>query len=141
MVLITLIGEEQAKVGNRFYYMGPQTDCKECRLKGVCFNLEPGRQYEITSLRDTKHDCEVYEGGVRVVEVEKKPTIATIPKKVAIEGSVITYDDSDCARMGCEHWQHCHPIGIRAGDKLSVTDIVGKVDCPIKDDLMLVKLG
>ena len=141
MVLITLIGEEQAKVGNRFYYMGPQTECKECRLKGVCFNLEPGRLYEITSLRDTRHECEVHEGGVRVVEVEKKPTMATILKKVAIEGSVITYDQSDCARMGCEHWQHCHPIGIRAGDKLTVNDIVGKVDCPIKDDLMLVKLG
>ena len=43
--------------------------------------------------------------------------------------------------MGCENWQQCHPIGIRAGDKYSVSDIVGKVDCPIKDDLMLVKLG
>ncbi|MBQ6547546.1 MAG: UPF0179 family protein [Candidatus Methanomethylophilaceae archaeon] len=141
MVLITLVGETQAKIGNRFYFMGPQTDCKECRLRGVCFNLEPGRQYEIISIRDTKHECEIHEDGVRVVEVEKKPTLACIPKKVAIEGSVITYDESDCGRMGCEHWQHCHPIGIKAGEKLSVSDIVGKVDCPIRDDLMLAKLG
>jgi uncharacterized protein (UPF0179 family) len=141
MVLITLIGEEQAKVGNRFYYMGPQTDCKECRLRGVCFNLEPGRQYEIISIRDTKHECEVHEDGVRVVEVEKKPTMACISKKVAIEGSLITYEGSDCARLGCEHWQHCHPIGLKTGDKLSVSDIIGKVDCPIKDDVVLVKLG
>ena len=141
MVFITLVGEEQAKVGNRFYFMGPQTDCKECRLRGVCFNLEPGRQYEITSLRDTKHDCEVHEGGVRVVEVEKKPTLACVSKKLAIEGSLITFEDSDCARMGCEHWQHCHPVGMKAGDKLTVTDMVGKVDCPEGIDLSLVKLG
>jgi len=141
VVMITLVGETQAKVGNRFYFMGPQTDCKDCRLKGVCFNLEPGRQYEIMSIRDTRHDCEVHEGGVRVVEVEKKPTLACISKKVAIEGSLITCEESDCARMGCEHWQHCHPIGIKAGDKLQVSDIIGRVDCPIKDDLILAKLG
>ena len=141
MVLITLVGERQAKVGNRFYFMGPQTDCKDCRLKGVCFNLEPGRQYEIMSIRDTRHECEVHEDGVRAVEVEKKPTLACINKKVAIEGSLITYDESDCARMGCEHWQHCHPIGIKDGDKLQVSDIVGDVECPIRDDLKLVKLG
>ena len=141
MVLITLVGEAQARTGNRFYFMGPQTDCKECRLRGVCFNLEPGRQYEIVSVRDTHHDCEVHDGGVRVVEVEKKPTMSCVSKKVAIEGSIITFDESDCARMGCEHWPHGHPIGIKAGEKLTVTDTVGKVDCPIRDDLVLVKLG
>ena len=78
---------------------------------------------------------------MRVVEVEKKPTMTCISKKVAIEGSLITVEESDCARMGCEHWSHCHPIGIKTGDKLTVTDMVGKVDCPIRDDLVLVKLG
>ena len=141
MVLITLVGEEQAKVGNRFYFMGPQTDCKECRLRNVCFNLEPGRQYEIVGIRDTHHDCEVHEGGVRIVEVEKKSTVACVPKKTAIEGSIITYEESDCARMGCENWRYCHPVGMRTGDKLTVTDIIRKVDCPIKDDLQMVKLG
>ena len=141
MVLITLVGETQAKIGNRFYFMGPQTDCKECRLRGVCFNLEPGRQYEIVGIRDTHHDCEVHEGGVRIVEVEKKSTVACVPKKTAIEGSIITYEESDCARMGCENWRYCHPVGMRTGDKLTVTDIIRKVDCPIKDDLQMVKLG
>lgn len=141
MVLITLVGETQAHIGDRFYYLGPQTDCKECKLKGVCFNLEVGRQYEITKLRDTHHECELHEGGVRVVEVEKKPTLACVSKKLAIDGSVITFESSDCARLGCEHWSHCHPTGIRNGEKLAVTDIVEKVECPNDLELVLVKLG
>lgn len=141
MVLITLVGEKQTRIGDRFYFMGPQADCKDCRLRGVCFNLEPGRQYEIVSVRDTRHDCEVHEGGVRVVEVVKVPTIACIPKKLAIEGSVITYEESDCGRMGCEHWRYCHPIGIKTDDKLQVSDIIRKAECPIGSDLTIVKLG
>lgn len=140
MVLITLIGENQARIGNRFYFMGPQTSCRECKLKGVCFNLEQGRMYEITSIRDTKHECEVHDGGVRVVEVMKKPVLACISKKSAMEGSVITYEESDCGRMGCDHWQHCHPIGIKTGDKVTVSDIVGKTDCQVNNNLVIARL-
>lgn len=136
-----MVGEKQARIGNRFYFMGPQTDCKECKLRNVCFNLEPGRQYEITSIRDTRHECDMHEEGVRVVEVEKKPTIACIPKKLAIDGSLITFEESDCGRLGCEHWSHCHPIGIKSGDKLPVSDVMGKVDCPVNDGIVLVRLG
>lgn len=141
MVLITLVGKTVAKTGNRFYFMGPQTECKDCRLKGVCFNLEPGRQYEISSVRETAHECEIHDDGVVAVEVEKKPTRACIPKKLAIEGSMITIDEKKCARLGCEYWQQCHPIGIKAGDKLPVDEVLEGVDCPLGDSLVLAKLG
>lgn len=141
MVLITLIGQEQAHVSNRFYYMGPQTECKECKLKTVCFNLEQGRQYEITGLRDTMHECEMHEEGVRVVEVEKIPTIACIPKKSAIEGGMITYDECVCSRLGCENWNRCHPIGLKAGDKLKVDTVIENTDCPLGYDLKVAKLA
>ncbi len=140
MVLITLIGKEQAHIGNRFYFIGPLTECRDCKLKGVCFNLEPGHQYEVTNLRDTEHDCEVFNDKVRVVELEKIPTKATVQKKVVIEGSMITYESNDCARLGCEHYAECHPVGLENGDKRTVTDIIGKVDCPVFDSLVLVKL-
>ena len=136
-----MVGETQAHVGDRFYYIGPQTECKECKLKGVCFNLEAGRQYEIKSLRDTHHECEFHEGGVRVVEVEKIPTKACVPRKLAIDGSVITLGDNDCARLGCTYWNECHPVGLKAGDKLTVTDVIKKIECPNDIDLVLVKLG
>ncbi len=141
MVLITLVGETQARVGNRFYFMGPQTECKECRLKGVCFNLEPGRLYEVTSVRDTKHECNMHESGVRVVEVEKRPTLVCVPKKLAIEGSMITFEERNCARMGCDKWFQCHPICIESGEKLPVYEVIEDARCPIGDDLVVVKLG
>ncbi|MFA7622902.1 MAG: UPF0179 family protein, partial [Candidatus Methanomethylophilaceae archaeon] len=61
MVLVTLIGESQARIGNRFYYLGPSLECRECRFKNVCFNLEVGRMYEVTELRDVHHECEMHE--------------------------------------------------------------------------------
>lgn len=141
MVLITLIGKDQAKVGNRFYFMGPQTECKECKLKGVCFNLEPGRQYEVTSVRDTYHDCKMHDDGVRAVEIVKISTRATVSKKFAIEGGIITFEESDCGRMGCSNYSYCHPIGIKTGDKRTVDEVIGELDCPISDNLVLVKLS
>lgn len=140
MMLITLIGEPQAKVGNRFYYLGALTECKECRLKGVCFNLEPGHLYEVTALRDTEHDCEIHESKVRVVEVEKRPTLATVPRKKAIDGSMITYESVKCTNLGCVNYVNCHPIGIEDGMKLSITEMIGDIECPIDESLVLVKL-
>lgn len=139
-MLITLIGEAQAKVGNRFYYMGPLTECKECRLKGVCFNLESGHLYEVTALRDTEHDCEIHESKVRVVEVEKRPTAAAVSGKKAIDGSMITFEMPKCDLIGCENYWYCHPVGIKDGMKLSITDVIGDIDCPKDDKLALVRL-
>lgn len=141
MVMITLIGETEARIGNRFYFIGPQTDCKECRLRSVCFNLEIGRLYEITSLRETHHDCEMHEGGVRVVEVEKKPISVCVPHKLAIDGSMITFESAKCESICCENWFLCHPIGIRNGEKLPIVDVSEDVDCQIKERLTIVKLG
>ncbi len=57
MVVITLIGEHQAKEGEQFVYRGPLTECRECKLKAVCFNLDPGSMYRIKKIRDVHHEC------------------------------------------------------------------------------------
>ncbi|MCL2786594.1 MAG: UPF0179 family protein [Methanomassiliicoccaceae archaeon] len=141
MVLITLIGETQARIGNRFYFLGPLTECKECRLRGVCFNLEPGSLYEVVALRDTLHDCPVHEGSVRVVEVERKPMLAAVPSKHAIDGSMITFESKKCKEMGCENRNYCVPVSIRDGTKLKIVDMLGDLECPIGESMALVKLG
>lgn len=140
MVMITLVGETQARVGNRFYYLGPQLECRECKLRTVCFNLEQGRQYEVVGVRDTHHDCEMHEDGVRVVEIKKVPTMVVIPKKTAIEGSVITFEESDCGRMSCSNYRYCHPTGIKTGDKLTIEENLGNVDCSLSDTIVLAKV-
>ena len=141
MVLITLIGATQARAGNRFCFVGPLTECKECRLRGVCFNLEPGALYEVVALRDTVHECPIHEGSVRVVEVEKRPTLAAVPSKYAIDGSMITFEGRSCDNMGCVNRIYCAPMCLKEGTKIRIADIIGDIECPNAENLVLVKLG
>jgi len=71
MPLVTLIGEKLAKENDEFIYLGPQNDCKNCKLKTVCFNLKQGSQYKIIKVRDKRHNCNVHEGNAAVVEVQE----------------------------------------------------------------------
>lgn len=139
MGLVTIVGETQAKIGNRFYFMGPLTDCKECKLKNVCFNMEVGALYEVVGLRDTMHDCVARESKVRVVDVEKKAFRAAISKKQAM-GSSVTFEKRYCKNIGCENWQLCCPHNVKNGDKLTIVDDISDIQCPIGEQLRLVKL-
>jgi hypothetical protein len=130
MVTITLIGEKLAKEGNVFYYMGPLTECRECRLKTVCFSLEEGRLYAISSVRQVHHDCKVHEEGVRIVEVEKQPIRASVPMRAALEGHTISYEDKACLNIGCPKYAVCMPKGTKPNLKYRILKVVGNVDCP-----------
>lgn len=140
MVLVTLIGDSHARIGNRFYYMGPTEECKDCRLKNVCFNLEQGSLYEIVQLRDTRHDCALREDQVRVVVVEKVPFSAAVTKKLAIDGSVITFESQDCDNIGCPNHKYCRPANVADGEKRSIVDVVEPLECPKGESLVRVKL-
>lgn len=140
MVLITLIGEPMAKVGNKFIYLGPLTECKECKLKNVCFNLEPGTQYEVSAVRDHVHDCALREDTVRVVEVSKIPLNAAIQKKQAIEGSMITFQTVKCEKIDCINYARCHPIGSYDGRKYTITEVNGDLECPIGEKMVSTKI-
>ena len=70
MVMLTVIGKKLAKEGMEFVFLGPIADCKECKVRNICFHLEKGTMYRIVSMRDKDHDCPQHEDGVRVVQVE-----------------------------------------------------------------------
>ena len=140
MVLVTLIGDAHAHIGNRFYYLGPNDECRDCRLKNVCFNLDAGSLYEIVQLRDARHDCALREDQVRVVVVEKVPFQAAVPKKQAIDGSMITFESKACGRLDCPNWKFCNPANIADGEKHSITQVVENLDCPIGETLVRVKM-
>jgi uncharacterized protein (UPF0179 family) len=127
--MITVIGERQAKIDGRFIYLGPLTECKECKLKGVCFNLDAGNLYRIVEVRDVRHECKVHEEGVRVVKVEKEQMEGAISKKGALEGTTITFEPIRCDNLGCEHYHLCHPQGIEKGHKARIARILGDLEC------------
>ena len=130
MVIITLIGERKAKEGIRFVYRGPLTECRECKLKAVCFNLDAGGSYKIKAIRDVHHDCKIHEDGVRVVEVEKVPSRVAVSKKSALEGSTISIEEIRCRNVGCVRYRLCHPPGLDKGMKGKITKVCNDVECP-----------
>ncbi len=129
MVAVTLIGEKLAKEGSVFVFMGPLPECRDCRLKTVCFNLEEGRHYTIKSVRNVRHECKVHEGGVRVVEVERVPTRAAVQTRHALEGTTLVWEDRGCDNFGCQNFRLCHARGMRPGERYRVVKVSGFVEC------------
>ena len=141
MALITLVGKDYAKVGAEFFYLGPSEDCADCKFSKVCFNLELGAKYKVTAIRLQEHECHEFDGdSVTAVEVEKIPTLATVGKRQAMEGSRITYKGSECRNISCENYALCHPIGKIQGEKYLVQKVDGDLDCPLGEKLVLIEL-
>jgi uncharacterized protein (UPF0179 family) len=130
MATVTLIGERQAKEGICFIYKGFVSECRECKLKAVCFNLDVGTTYRVKGVRDVKHECKMHEDGVRVVEVEKVRASVGVGQKFALEGSTITYDEVKCRNLGCDRYRLCHPVGVSRGNKYRIVEVHGEVPCP-----------
>jgi uncharacterized protein (UPF0179 family) len=141
MVIITLIGERQAKEGIVFVYKGFVSECRECKLKTVCFNLDPGSTYRIKALRDVHHECKIHEDGVRVVEVEKLPIKVGVGQKFALEGSTITFEEIKCRNIGCDLYRLCHPVAVERGSKCKILEVHGEIDCPEGNKVIEVVLG
>lgn len=141
MVLVTVVGELQCRRGFEFVFEGPLAECRECKVRNICFHLEENRRYRVTEVRDLHHECKVHEAGVRVVEVERVPTRATLPAKAALEGSFITYQGGDCDAVGCPNYRLCNPIGASDGMRCKVLSVeLGEVACPRAKNLRTVLL-
>jgi hypothetical protein len=139
---VTLIGEKIAKVGSEFIYCGPLPECKDCRLKNVCFALDEGKMYRITRVRDVKHDCEIHDGCARVVEVERTETPLIVESRIAISGSTFTYSARDnCFNLGCESFRLCFPQHLKGGEKLKIIAVGTDISCPEGNRLTEVKLS
>jgi uncharacterized protein (UPF0179 family) len=129
-MVVTLVGETQAKVGTTFIFRGPIPECRDCNRKTVCFNLEEGTLYEIIDVREKHHECNVHERGVRVVELKKSPIITTLDSKFAIEGSTVSLEKAECLNMGCESRRLCYSFGPNSKKKYKVIKVNEDVVCP-----------
>ena len=140
MVLVTVVGERQCRKGFEFVFSGPLAECRECKVKNVCFHLEPNRRYRVTEVREVHHDCKVHEEGVRVVEVEKLPTKTALQAKSAVEGSMIAFEETDCDMIGCANYRLCNPVEAAEGMRFRIISVEDEVDCPRGKSLRSVLL-
>lgn len=139
-MIVSLVGETQAKSGTQFIFRGPLSECRDCIRKTVCFNLEEGILYEIVSVREKHHDCNIHEGGVRVVELKKAPVETTLDTKYAIDGSTASIDEVKCQNMGCENYRICILLRPKSSRKYRVTKVLGDMECPEGKNLKRVIL-
>jgi uncharacterized protein (UPF0179 family) len=130
MVLVTVVGKLQCKEGFEFVFGGPLAECRDCKVRNVCFHLEENRRYRVRSIREVQHDCRIHEEGVRVVEVEKIPIEAAVPAKAALEGSMLTFEENECRNLGCPHYTRCRPLGASRGMRFRIASVQGDVSCP-----------
>ena len=72
--------------------------------------------------------------------VEKVPFSAAVPKKLAMEGSMITFESQKCGHIGCPNHRFCCPPNIGDGDKRTITDVVENLDCPVGENMVRVKM-
>lgn len=139
MVLVTLVGEQLAVEGQEFTYIGSNSECRNCQLKTVCFNLKPGRTYRITKLRDKFHDCSIHEGKVLVVEVEELPLTVAFPKELP-EGTTTTIEKKDCRNIGCDSYELCSNTALQNGRTYTIKKVYEKIQCPRNFELYKVDI-
>jgi len=140
MVLVTLVGEQLAVEGQEFFYVGSNSECRNCQLKTVCFNLKPGRNYRITKLRDKFHDCNIHEGKVIVVEVEELPLTVAVTKEPS-EGATTTIEKKDCKNIGCDSFDICTNTALQNGKTYTIKKVYEKLTCPKKYELYKVDVS
>ncbi len=128
MAQITIIGEKIAKKDEEFIFVGPQSDCKNCKLKNICFNLKMNYRYKIIAVRDKRHSCSVHEGDVIVVEVEEQPIETTIDEKFT-QGSMFTFERKDCDESTCLYHDLCTNEALKPGKKYTISKVLESIPC------------
>jgi hypothetical protein len=136
---ITLIGTRLAKVGEEFIFNGLTEECIGCKLKNSCMNLEVGRRYRVVSVKEIKHDCKIHDGGVMTVEVIEPPIVTAIESRRTL-GSKINLKMQDCDSIDCDFYDICHPIGLRDGDKCTISKSLNNIICPEGRELKSVEV-
>ena len=139
MPLVTLIGENLAIKDMEFIYRGANSECRNCKLKTVCFNLKPGRRYKITNIREKQHHCNVHNGNVVVVEVSELPITTTIEEK-ASKGAKIKVERKDCRHIGCDSFEICTNAALQKGKTYTVKEVYDKITCPAGYELYKIDI-
>lgn len=126
--IVTILGTTHASVGTEFTYEGELPECAKCKLKKVCHDLDLHQPYRVTGVREVEHDCcTVFEGTVKVVEVEPVLPRITIPV-AALRGTGYTRHWEECG-MACRFKPACNPAAIPEGTTVTLKQVEGDVDC------------
>ena len=140
MTSITIVGEKIAIKDEEFIFIGPKSDCRNCKLKNICFNLKQHHRYKITNVREKRHSCTVHEGDAIVVEVEEQPIETAIDKKFT-KGSAVTIEENECDNSLCAYHELCSNKALENGKKYTIKAILEEIECPKGEPIQRVILS
>ena len=125
---VTIIGANLATVGTEFTYEGELPECAKCKLRKVCHDLDLHQPYKVTAVRPVEHSCcTVFEGPVKVVEVEPVLPRITIPVS-ALRGTGYTRHWEECGKA-CRFKTACNPAAIPEGTVVNIRKVEEDVQC------------
>lgn len=125
---ITILGTKLASVGSEFTYEGEHPECAKCKLRKVCHDLDRHQPYRVTAVREVEHDCcTLFEGTVKVVEVEPVLPRITIPVS-ALRGTGYTRHWEECGKS-CRFKGSCNPVAVPEGTTVNIREVEGDVVC------------
>lgn len=137
---VTLVGERWARPGARFLNEQPCEAAGRCPVAKACQNLPWGRAFDVVAVRPVHHDsCLVHEGGVRVVEVEDAPLMASMDVSKT-RGTAAKWIPPICHQRGCANWDRCFPDGLVAGQEYVLERVEQRLTCPMGYTLVGVRL-
>lgn len=134
---LTLVPLHMASEGARFRFQGdPKAmECEGCPVRSLCFRLEPGHAYEVETVRDVRHPCELHdEGTVAVVQVAEVPFQSSVPAK-DLRGTATHWTPPPCGMPECPRYGFCHPRGPQVGAKMEIVHVGDAMECPAGLDL------
>jgi hypothetical protein len=136
---ITMIGVNQAKEGYVFVQLGASSRCLDCEFHKVCVqNLEVGRIYKVTGLRENVFPCRLQGATMRVVEVVESEVKVALPSRLSIKSAVVVFKAQECSERRCENHGLCVPLGLVDGDRCVILQAGEKIPC--NEDSELVKV-
>lgn len=141
--ITALCGATLAQRGSRFLAGDPAKECFRCPLFGQCVGkIQSGRIYEVLEVRSKSLACPIHEGGVVPVVLTEAPTMASIQKRLAVEGLTVGFQTPICFEYDCPNYLNCFPQGLVSGDRVRILEVDGKtkIPCRIGKVLTHVKL-
>jgi uncharacterized protein (UPF0179 family) len=121
-------------------YLGLGDECSKCPLKTPCHhNLDRGRRYVVVGVKNKSHPCKLFEE-VLVCDVKEVGIDVSISPGSAFEGATIRFNPQPCDKKLCVYTGKCIPEGLSDGDRCTIISIKGKIKCPEKGELSLVKV-
>lgn len=145
MTQITLLGTRLAEPDTEFVYQGESPACEGCPYREQCLNLDVGRRYRVTSIREgaSTLECAVHDDGVTAVEVEPAPIQANVSSQNAYAGSKVELE-GPCPHEECPSHGLCEPAGADFETTYRIDSVLGEAPhdyCMLDRDLTKVELA